>query len=213
MNDREIETILRRAEPVAERVAPEASAALAARVREVAAGRATRRRRTAGVFALVGILTAAGLAAVLVRPGGSAPPPVVVHSPASQESALRLIVQRSERDAEVASMVVRELRTRGNTGATARPPRDRDPRDVAAVEIEQAANVLLAHVRTFADTPALREAVEWRCELIIGAFPESAAAREARAVLDSNGRSESASSLAQRKLGGVAPDTFSGASS
>lgn len=213
MNDGQIERLLRHADQSLARVSPNAAAVLAARVRERAAVRAVRRRRTIVVSATIGMVAAAGLFMVVMRSDPGAPPMIQNDAPAMAESSLRLIAQRSDRDAELASMVVRELRTRRDADARTGRSLARDPVDVAVVEAEQAANVLLAQVRTFADTPALREAVAWRCELIITAFPASTAATEARAVLNSSGRSDGGSLLVRREPRGAQRETTTGASS
>lgn len=204
MNETRLRELLRDADQAVEQTSP-AAAEIAASVRGRCRRRADRRRDA------VGILTATALAVLLSIPNRGPSAPLDANVGEADLALQRLIVQTG-REAEVATMVVRELRARREADLLARAAAVSPPAEIARIEADIAANLLLDQARVFAERPELRPAAGWRCELILAAFPDSAAAREARRLLDSSGRSQRSDSPLVRRGGGTTQtDNFRGA--
>ncbi|GMU84155.1 MAG: hypothetical protein AMXMBFR47_40250 [Planctomycetota bacterium] len=193
MNETRLRALLRDADQAVEKTSP-AAAEIAAAVRGRCRRRADRRRDA------LGVLAAAALAVTLSIPNRAPIAPVTANVSTGDVALQRLVVQ-SGREAEVATMVVRELRARREADQRARLAATSPPAEAARVEADIAANLLLGQARVFAERPELRSAAGWRCELILAAFPDSAAAKEARRLLDSSGRSQRGESPIVRRGG------------
>lgn len=204
MNETRLRALLHDADHAVERTSRPAGE-IAAAVRRRFRRRADRRRDA------VGILSATALAVLLSIPNRGPSAPVNANVGQGDMALQRMVIQRG-REAELATMVVRELRARQAADLLARAAAVSPPAEIARIEADIAANLLLDQARVFAERPELHSAAGWRCELILAAFPDSAAAKEARRLLDSSGRSQRGDSPIVRRGGGTTQtDNFRGA--
>lgn len=189
MNERILEQALRNADRLLQPPAMISAADLESQVRRRAARRADRRRQALSAVAAI------ALTALMVVPN-RAPKPSNIVNRGGSAGAGEGVLTAPEIQAEIALMVVRNLRAGAVHRRDDRPAEN--PLDAAVVGVNEAANLLLAQGCRLAETPALRPAAEWRYLLVIESFPQSAAAGEARRLLEARPRSGRSVDLAAR---------------